>query len=489
MKLKKLLSQVTVVNNDVEIRGMTLDSRKVQAGDVFFALQGAEQHGLEYARQAIADGAVAVIYQPSDQGDDLVSQLTEAIIVPVDNLAEKLGGIAARFYAYPSRKLDVLGITGTNGKTSCSQFMAQMLPECGIIGTLGWGEWGNLTTLVNTTPDAVTIQSIIAAFVQQQKTAVAMEVSSHGLQQGRVNGVVFKGAVLTNISRDHLDYHGSMAAYIQAKLGLLAMPDLQFAVVNLDDSYCDQIIAAVSEGVVLWGYSAQGNSQSSGNNIIASNVKFDMTGIACDITWGNVQARLNVPVYGDFNLENVLAVLTTLLALDITLPDAVAKLKTLQPVTGRMECFSKDENMPMVFVDYAHTPDALEKVLTGLRKYGRNKIWVVFGCGGDRDQGKRPQMGSVAEKLADCVVVTDDNPRKENAEKIIEDILSGCQAAKVQVIQDRKQAIEQVIEKASVNDLVLVAGKGHEQYQERDGVKKPFSDRLVVQQSLLKRCA
>jgi UDP-N-acetylmuramoyl-L-alanyl-D-glutamate--2,6-diaminopimelate ligase len=318
-----------------------------------------------------------------------------------------------------------------------------------------------------------------------------MEVSSHGLEQGRVNGVTFQGAVFTNISRDHLDYHGTMDAYLQAKLSLLNKPGLAFAVVNLDDFYSDRIIASVPEAVVVWGISVQGKSLASCECLSAGNIRHQADGIEFDVHWRGDSQRVKVPLFGDFNSENVLTVLAVMLALGVPMPEAVKKLQVIKPVTGRMERFGGD-GQPLVFVDYAHTPDALEKVLSSLRKHCGQDLWVVFGCGGNRDKGKRPQMGRIAEQWADHVIITDDNPRFENGLDIVNDILAGCKPAghnpaKVEVIQNREQAIQNAIARAADKDCIVVAGKGHEHYQEINGVQTAFNDNRVVIDALTMR--
>ncbi|MDD1640023.1 MAG: Mur ligase domain-containing protein [Methylococcaceae bacterium] len=312
MRLKELLEGFVSFTNlslgeaeDRQITGLALDSREVIEGNVFIALAGAKQHGLAHVAQAVDKGACVVVFDP-----------------------------AARFYGDPSGFMDVIGITGTNGKTSCSHFLSQMLDDCGIIGTLGWGAWGRLSKTLNTTPDALKTQRVLAELLKDKKKIVAMEVSSHGLEQGRVNGVTFKGAVFTNISRDHLDYHGTMEAYLQAKLALLNKPGLAFAVVNLDDFYSDQIIAAVPETVVLWGISVQGKTLASCECIRAENILHKVDGIEFDVCWRGNSLRVNVPLYGDFNSENVLTVLAVMLAMGVSMPEAVKKLKLIKPVAG-----------------------------------------------------------------------------------------------------------------------------------------------------------
>lgn len=471
----------------LEVRGLVLDSRIVETGDLFIALAGAKQHGLAHINEVINKGACAVLFDPSGEGNELAGAITDIPVILVENLGLVLGELAARFYGNPSKVLDVIGITGTNGKTSCSQFLGQLLDSCGIIGTLGWGEWGQLNKTVNTTPDALTVQQILAEFVKGKKQTVAMEVSSHGIDQGRVNGVHFKGAVFTNISRDHLDYHGSMEAYLAAKLKLLQAPGLRFVVVNLDDASCNAIIAAAPKSVEVWGVSTQGRSVSSGKSVNAEGIQHTLAGIEFDVRWqGDVQ-RINAPLYGDFNAENLLCVLAVMLAMGQSLTEAANKVKSIKPITGRMERCGTQANELSVFVDYAHTPDALYRVLASLRKHCNKALWVVFGCGGNRDAGKRPQMGSIAEQWADRIVVTDDNPRFEDNVEIAKEVLAGCSLDKAVLIQDRKQAIEHVIANAAANDCVVIAGKGHESYQEISGIQYPFNDKQVVEEALHKR--
>lgn len=468
------------------INGLAIDSRLLARGNVFIALNGAYRHGLAHLWQAIDKGACAVIFDPAGGGLQLAEQCGSVPMLAVDNLGLALGEIAARFYGHPSQFMTVIGITGTNGKTSCSQFLSQMLEACGIIGTLGWGEWGKLHKTINTTPDALSVQNMLASLLKDNKQAVAMEVSSHGLEQGRVNGVNFKGAVFTNFSRDHLDYHGTMEDYLAAKLMLLAKPGLSFAVVNLDDAYSARIIAAAPDSTVIWGVSVNGKTHAAGETISAENSRHTADGMTFDACWRTRRECVRVPLYGDFNIENVLLVLAVMLALGAEFSVAAKKLAQLKPVPGRMERFGGD-GMPLVFVDYAHTPDALDKALSSARKHCQQALWVVFGCGGDRDAGKRPLMGASAEQWADHLMVTDDNPRFEESSSIINGILAGCRSTKIEVIQDRRQAIQQAIARAAEGDCIVLAGKGHEDYQDIKGVQTPFSDRQVVVEALKMR--
>ncbi len=494
MRLAKLLEGLVAVSakdalliGEMEVNGLALDSRVVQEGDLFIALPGAKQHGLTFAGIAINKGACAVLFDLAGDGRRLAEHITEIPVIPAESLAWVLGELAARFYDDPSRNLEVIGITGTNGKTSCSQFLGQMLEDCGIIGTLGWGEWGQLNKTVNTTPDALTVQQILAKFITEKKKTVAMEVSSHGLDQGRVNGVHFKGAVYTNISRDHLDYHGTMDDYLAAKLKLLQMPGLQFAVLNLDDPNCETIAAVTPETIAIWGVSTKGKYCAPGETVNAGNLQHGSDGIEFDVHWRGQKQKVCVPLYGDFNVENVLCVSAVMLAMGYSLVDTATKLGRLKPITGRMErCGGKTNNLN-VFVDYAHTPDALYRVLESLRQHCLKDLWVVFGCGGNRDAGKRPQMGAIAEQWADRVIVTDDNPRFESNIHIAEEIMTGCSSGKAIVIQDRKTAIQHAIDQAAEQDYIVIAGKGHENYQEIDGVQYPFNDKLIAEDALTGR--
>lgn len=498
MTLKELLKDwVTNIEvseyADNSIIGLALDSRDIIKGYVFIALAGSKQHGMAYIDQAINNGACAMIYDPAGIESTLVEDSSQIPMIAINGLAVKLGHIAARFYGNPSELMTVIGITGTNGKTSCSQFLSQILDDSSVIGTLGWGEWSNLQKTINTTPDALEMQRILAELLKANKKAVAIEVSSHGLDQGRINGVAIKGAIYTNISRDHLDYHGTMDAYIQAKLLLLKSVGLAFVVVNLDDVFSDQIVAAVPEKVEIWGFSVKGKTRSNCTNIIAENILTTDNGIEFELYCHGNKHRIKAPIYGHFNVENILTVFTTMLAMGVAEAEAIKRLEFIRPIPGRMERLG-DERSPLIFVDYAHTPDALDKVLSSIKKHCTQALWVVFGCGGDRDKGKRSQMGQIATQWADHVIITDDNPRYENALDIVNDILKGCQdignstiSSNVEVIQDRALAIQSVLARAAAKDCIVVAGKGHELYQEINGVRLNFSDSQVISDALTAR--
>ena len=498
MTLKELLKDwVTNIEvseyADNSIIGLALDSRDIIKGYVFIALAGSKQHGMAYIDQAINNGACAIIYDPAGIESTLVEDSSQIPMIAINGLAVKLGHIAARFYGNPSELMTVIGITGTNGKTSCSQFLSQILDDSSVIGTLGWGEWSNLQKTINTTPDALEMQRILAELLKANKKAVAIEVSSHGLDQGRINGVAIKGAIYTNISRDHLDYHGTMDAYIQAKLLLLKSVGLAFVVVNLDDVFSDQIVAAVPEKVEIWGFSVKGKTRSNCTNIIAENILTTDNGIEFELYCHGNKHRIKAPLYGHFNVENILTVFTTMLAMGVAEAEAIKRLEFIRPIPGRMERLG-DERSPLIFVDYAHTPDALDKVLSSIKKHCTQALWVVFGCGGNRDKGKRSQMGQIATQWADHVIITDDNPRYENALDIVNDILKGCEdkisltiSPNIEVIQDRALAIQSVLARAAAKDCIVVAGKGHELYQEINGVRLNFSDSQVISNALTAR--
>lgn len=453
---------------------ITSDSRKVQAGSLFLAYPGTHSDGRKYIAQAIQAGAVAVAWESKGFAWNTAWQVSN---VAVNDLKSQAGEIAAEYYQYPSQKLDMVGVTGTNGKTSVSQWIAQALTILGrktaVIGTIGNGFVDAQHEASNTTPDAIHLQAMLADFAQHGADAVAMEVSSHGLHQGRVNGVAFDVAVLTNLSRDHLDYHETMEEYAAAKQQLFSWQGLSMAVLNADDAFGQSIAGSLkAQGKPLLSYGlVQGD-------VRGSNLQLHQHGLTMQVSTPQGDAVINVPVLGRFNAYNVLAVLATLLALKINLQDAVSAIAKIKPVPGRMQQFGGDDK-PLVVVDYAHTPDALEKVLATLREQKPGKLICVFGCGGDRDAGKRPLMGAVAAGLADAVIVTSDNPRSEDPASIIKQVVSGMDKAYL-TEPDRALAIRQAVQSARKGDIVLVAGKGHEDYQEIAGVKTPFSDAEVA---------
>jgi murE/murF fusion protein len=466
---------MTVLSSlNLKFSSITADSRKVQAGALFLAYPGVHSDGRNYIAQAIQAGAAAVAWESRDFAWNPSWQVAN---IGVSDLKDQVSEIAAEYYGQPSQKLSMVGVTGTNGKTSVSQWIAQALTVIGqktaVIGTIGNGFVDAQNEASNTTPDAILLQGMLADFATQGAQAVAMEVSSHGLHQGRVNGVKFNVAVLTNLSRDHLDYHETMEEYAAAKELLFTWPGLGMSIINADDAFGQRIAAKLKaqiKSLLTYGVN-QGD-------VRAADLKLHQHGLTMQVTTPQGDATVNAPVLGRFNAYNVLAVLATLLALKVSLTDAVAAIAKIKPVTGRMQQFGGD-NKPLVVVDYAHTPDALEKVLSTLREQAQGKLICVFGCGGDRDSGKRPLMGCVAAKLADSVIVTSDNPRSEDPANIIAQVVSGMDG-KYQVEPDRAAAIKQAVQSACSGDIVLVAGKGHEDYQDVAGVKTPFSDAAVA---------
>ncbi len=471
------------------ITGLALDSRLVRPGDLFFARAGSQTHGTQFIDDAIRRGAVAIIaaVAPNTTADSLRRDVP---VIALPHLTHHLGHIAARFHGNPSRRLTMIGVTGTNGKTSVTHLLAQTLERCAVVGTLGAGLVEQLTPTTHTTPDAVILQGLLAELVAQDIHHVGLEVSSHALDQGRVEGVAFTVAIFTNLSRDHLDYHGDMATYGQAKQRLFHTPGLQYAVINRDDAFGQTLLQNLPEGVVGIGYGLSLNptdhpTTNHGLSVVGSNLCLAETGMRLQVTtpWGS--GCLASPLLGRFNAANLLAVLATLGALGIPFEEALRTLSQAQAVSGRMETLGGGPTTPLVVVDYAHTPDALEQVLLTLRQHTKGRLWCVFGCGGDRDRGKRPIMGAVAERLADTLVLTNDNPRNEEALDILQAILSGIHnPTQVAIIPDRAAAIRHAITSATPRDVVLIAGKGHEQYQQIQSTRLPFSDRLEAEQAL-----
>ena len=465
---------------DIRVSGLTLDSRRVRAGDAFIALEGKSVHGITFAPAALAQGASAVI---AEGPASAVSLPPAAPVVWIDGLRDRVGEIAARFFQRPSAALHVIGVTGTNGKTSIVQLLAAALEALGVraatIGTLGAGLHGALDPGERTTPDVVNVHGLLAKFRDNGASHVAMEVSSHALDQGRVNAVDFEVAVFTNLTRDHLDYHGTMQAYGAAKAKLFAWPGLRSAVVNVDDAFGRDLTARLPETVRCLRYAIDADAE-----IRAHNVRTHGAGLSFDLAapWGT--GEIHSSLLGRFNVYNLLAVAGCLGALGYSQAQIHKTLPRLRPVTGRMNRLGGGE-LPLVVIDYAHTPDALQQALTSLRAHCAGRLICVFGCGGERDAGKRPQMGAIAGRLADTIVVTDDNPRGEDGDAIVAQILAGLgDRQRVRVMRDRAVAIASALREARSGDIVLIAGKGHEPYQETGGVKRPFDDADVARRAL-----
>jgi len=466
---------------DLLIRELTLDSRNVRAGDLFLAVPGAKFDGRAHIADALQRGAAAVAYEVEGA---TVLPLTDAPLIPVKGLAAQLSDIAGRFYGDPSRQLNLVGVTGTNGKTSVTQLVAQALDllgqRCGLVGTLGTGFHGALQSGLHTTPNPIAVQATLADLKNAGAKAVAMEVSSHGLDQGRVAALAFDVAVLTNLSRDHLDYHGTMEAYGAAKAKLFDWTDLRCRVINLDDDFGRQLAADKHESRLIT-YSLEDSAA----YLYCREARFDDDGVRATLVTPQGEHHLRSCLLGRFNLSNVLAAVGALLGLEYALDEILAVLPKLEGPAGRMQRLGGG-TQPLVVVDYAHTPDALEKVLLALRPHAKGRLLCLFGCGGDRDRGKRPLMAEVVERLADGVLVTDDNPRTEDPAQIFDDIRAGFSAAhKVEFIAGRGPAIARLIASASADDVVVLAGKGHEDYQEINGQRHGFSDLAEADKALI----
>lgn len=472
----------------VVVKELATDSRRVCAGDVFLAYPGARKDGREFVPGAIANGAAAVLWEQAGcEGGWSVPNFA------VENLRELAGHLAHEVYGRPSEKLWVIGITGTNGKTSCSQWLAQACGACGartaVIGTLGIGFPGALDESINTTPDAVLLHRSLQRLLASGAQGVAMEVSSIGLDQGRANGVAFGAALFTNLSRDHLDYHGDMEHYARSKQKLFLMPGLKNAVVNLDDVQGVHIARMLAgRDLKRAGYSCfEDVAARSGLErfVEAHRISVSAQGTAFEIksSWG--EARVATPLLGRYNVSNLIGVLATMLVSGVPFADAVAALEKLSSVPGRMERVGGGAR-PLLVIDYAHSPDALENVASTLKDVALaqgGRLFVVFGCGGERDRGKRPLMGATASRHADHIIVTSDNPRGEDPLAIIDEIAAGIMVA-YETIADRREAIGAAVGAARAGDVVLLAGKGHETHQEIGGRKLPFSDAREAQAAL-----
>lgn len=481
MLLSQLLPDV-VLSHDPPITGLVLDSRAVRPGNAFVAIAGFGAHGLGFVDQARAAGAAAILFEPPAPVE--LPAPADAIAVP--GLRTRMGSMADQFHGHPSRAMTMVGVTGTNGKTSTVQLLAQawhlLGTVSGSIGTLGVGLYGDVVPTGFTTPLVLQMHEVLAQLRDQGAKAIAMEVSSHALDQGRVDAVHYDVAVFTNLTRDHLDYHGDMARYGAAKARLFHRAGLKAAVVNLDDSFGSELLRTVDAGIARIGVSSRGAQQAT---LRADSLKLDGRGIAFDLVVGGARHPVQSPLLGRFNVDNLLAVAGVLHALGHA-PGAIAALiAQLQPIAGRMNRLGGERGLPTVVVDYAHTPDALEQALQSLQGHLQGRLFCVFGCGGERDAGKRPQMAAIAERLADQVIVTDDNPRGEDGDAIVADILAGFTAPDAVTVQrNRARAIGLAVKLAGAGDIVLLAGKGHEPYQEVRGVKHDFDDTLVAAAAL-----
>jgi UDP-N-acetylmuramoyl-L-alanyl-D-glutamate--2,6-diaminopimelate ligase len=494
VRLADLAAGLTDVPPEIVVSDITLDSRAASPGSLFLACQGYNAHGLSFARQAIALGANAVLYE--DTADVGMPDLgSDIFVAAVPKLSQHVGEIADRFFGAPSAAVTVVGITGTNGKTTCAWLLAQALQHCGrpaaYMGTLGFGVPPTVKPTEHTTPDAVSVHRHIAALRDLGAECVCMEVSSHAIDQDRVGAVRFNTAAFTNLTRDHLDYHGTMDAYGAAKARLFDWPSLTNRVINIDDAFGAQLATQVSPSrLVVTSRTTPTVMSSATRQVRAVRATPEPSGLVIEVqsSWGDV--RLAVPLIGEFNVDNVLTVLAVLLAWDIPLAEAAAAVEKCRAPSGRMELFGGHAPAPLAIVDYAHTPDALAKALHAARLHCRGQLRVVFGCGGDRDAGKRPVMGRVAAELADDVVVTDDNPRTEDPARIVADILAGMTgvssvgATHTRVEHDRARAIQEALRRSGPGDVVLIAGKGHEDYQIYGKVRRAFRDQSIVSAEL-----
>ena len=454
--------------------GVADDSRQVRPGDLFLAYPGDLSDGRNYIADALAKGAVAVLWQP---GGDFVWNVAWKIPqLTHDALRPLAGPLAHTVYGHPSEALSLIAITGTNGKTTISQCLARVYPKpCAIIGTLGAGFPDAMTETGFTTPEATTLMRYLAEFRTQDAAACALEASSIGIEEGRMNGARVDVAVFTNITRDHLDYHGTMDAYADAKAKLFHWPRLRTAIVNLDDEFGIQLMRETTAMRVL-GYCI-GEPRRDFHAVVRAEDLVDTPfGQRFNLVLPNGRAVVDTALVGRYNISNLLAIAGVLFDTGLSSDDVALRLSELTPPPGRMERVGGNGE-PLVVVDYAHTPDALDNALAALRDVAAargGRLSVVFGCGGDRDKGKRPQMGAVAERLADRVLVTSDNPRSEVPQSIIDDIVAGMKQAETEV--DRATAIRRAVVEADAGDVILLAGKGHEPYQDMGGVRLPFSD-------------
>lgn len=520
MRIEALLSGVSHARvpdclRGIEVSSLVLDSRKIVAGDVFVAVRGTQHNGEEYIAQALNAGAALVLHDIDFDGRD-VSETMARRCVGILDLRHALGVIAARLYNNSSDRMCVVGVTGTDGKTSTSHFIAQLLSACGhphrdtthlndthdvaVIGTVGNGVLGHLAPATHTTPDAIELQKIFSDFEAQGIRAVAMEVSSHALDQGRVSGAAFDVAVLTNLARDHMDYHHCMRDYAATKARLFSVDGVSAIVINGDDDFGCEMVRRFSEQAAVYVYGfdeslPQVDAQL-GGKLQARHLKCHENGLSFDVTFKGNTATVECGLMGAFNAHNVLAAMGVALALGSAFDAVIKAVAQLHPVQGRMQRVLSTPSHPTVLVDYAHTPQALNAALNAVRQHlpravcnqNAPKLLCVFGCGGDRDTGKRALMGEVATRHADVAVLTDDNPRTESPHAIFEDVLSGVlPATPIQTFHDRAQAIDWAIAQASEHDFILIAGKGHENYQIIGDEKIPFCDVSVAQAALSNR--
>jgi UDP-N-acetylmuramoyl-L-alanyl-D-glutamate--2,6-diaminopimelate ligase len=465
---------------DLTINALRLDSRAVTPGDLFLAVPGHNMDGRRFIDAAIRAGATVVV----EEGDTFaVHPHAGAARITVPELRRQVGVLAARYFGEPGRRLKVIGVTGTNGKTSITWFLRDALNAlghaCGLIGTLGVGLKGHEDSTGHTTPDPITLQKALRALCDAGADCVAMEVSSHALDQHRLGSTPVRIAVFSNLSRDHLDYHGDMDSYLLAKVALFTRPELQEAVINSDDAAAPVLLGRLNDGVRCITYGAQ-----AGATVRCVAWQPHPDGMDLRLTVGGEAVNVTLPLFGAFNLSNVMAVAGVLHGSGVEPRALAGALAAITPVPGRMEPV-RAAGKPTVIVDYAHTPDGLEKALAAAREHFPGRLHCVVGCGGDRDTGKRPLMAAAAERGADRVLFTSDNPRGEHPDVIIEQMRAGLDdPGAVQVETDRRRAVALAVSQAGADDVVLVAGKGHEDYQEVAGERHPMDDRDLAREAL-----
>lgn len=483
----------------LDIKKLAYHSQQTGPDSLFIAIPGQDSDGRDYIPDALAKGTLAIVYESVGADIKTLKKLAKAypkaLLLPIEHLAKKVSILASHFYQNPSQNMKVIGVTGTNGKTTISHLLAQAYDyfgqPCGVIGTLGYGVLQNWHDFGLTTPDAILLQKILAEFRDHQILTIAMEASSHGLDQGRVNQVNFQSAIFTNLTQDHLDYHGSIEAYGRAKRLLFETPTLKQVVLNIDDPYALEIIKILNPSVKVASYSVKQNKifRSIHPNtvyVMTESVEYHPAGLIAHVqtSWGT--GVLKSKLIGEFNLSNLLAVLAELCLAGVALEDALQVIGRLNPVKGRMQRFGGTRT-PQVIVDYAHTPDSLSQALKAARLHCKRKLCVVFGCGGNRDHTKRAMMGAIAAELADKIILTNDNPRNEKPEHILDEIYAGIpeeDKKKVTIEPCRKTAIKIAVERSLPLDVILIAGKGHEEYQQIAKEKIAFSDEKTVQQIL-----
>ncbi|MGK4474565.1 UDP-N-acetylmuramoyl-L-alanyl-D-glutamate--2,6-diaminopimelate ligase [Aeromonas molluscorum] len=487
LTLDALVRPLGIAAQALPLTDMQLDSRRAGPGCLFVALKGHQVDGRQFIENAVAQGASAVLFE---EDGEFSPPALDVPCIGIRDLPARLSGLAGHFFGEPAAVLDLIGITGTNGKSTTALLVANwhslLASERGgkaaVMGTIGNGLFGELIEAANTTGSALEVQANLAALRDKGASLVAMEVSSHGLIQHRVADLHFAATVFTNLSRDHLDYHGTMAAYGEAKALLLKQVDAANAVINHDDPLGREWLNLYPQAVAFGTNGPIENHP--GRQLTAQDPQFHQQGFSSAInsSWGN--GVLSAPLLGRFNVSNVLAAMGVMLVLGHELEQLLVTAPRLQGVTGRMECFGGGQ-VPLAVVDYAHTPDALEKALQALRVHCEGRLWCIVGCGGDRDSGKRPMMAAMAEQHADCVILTDDNPRTESPARIMTDMVAGlADPDAVTIEHDRVKAIEVALAQASKEDIILVAGKGHEDYQIIGTDKRHYSDRETVAAAL-----